>query len=55
MRPDRGSGFADEVDETIVVDISSVTKRHAIGHQQVTATITDDDGPTNFHQQCDGR
>ncbi|TMP96835.1 MAG: hypothetical protein E6L09_14405 [Verrucomicrobia bacterium] len=36
----------DEVDETIVVDISSVTNGTESGTQQVTATITDDDGPT---------
>src|SRR5206468_3892736 len=36
----------DEVDETIVVDISSVTNGTEPGTQQVTATIIDDDGPT---------
>src|SRR5207237_3537148 len=36
----------DEVDETIVVDISSVTNGIESGTQQVTATIIDDDGPT---------
>src|SRR5213075_604032 len=36
----------DEVDETIVVDISSVTNGVESGTQQVTAVITDDDGPT---------
>src|SRR5213075_2785439 len=36
----------DEVDETIVVDISSVTNGTESGTQQVTAVITDDDGPT---------
>src|SRR5205814_6346875 len=36
----------DEVDETIIVDISSVTNGTESGAQQVTATITDDDGPT---------
>ena len=36
----------DEVDETIVVDISSVTNGTESGAQQVTAIITDDDGPT---------
>src|SRR5207248_10410777 len=36
----------DEVDETIVVDISSVTNGTESGTQQVTATILDDDGPT---------
>src|SRR3989454_11307479 len=36
----------DEVDETVVVDISSVTNGIESGTQQVTATITDDDGPT---------
>src|SRR5205823_1627632 len=36
----------DEVDETIVVDISTVTNAVESGTQQVTATITDDDGPT---------
>src|SRR5207247_3399960 len=39
-------GTVDEVDETIVVDISSVTNGVESGTQQVTATITDDDGPT---------
>src|SRR5207302_1993890 len=33
----------DEVDETIVVDISSVTNGSESGTQQVTAAITDDD------------
>src|SRR5207249_1691339 len=33
----------DEVDETIIVDISSVTNGSESGTQQVTATITDDD------------
>src|SRR5438128_1256628 len=36
----------DEVDETIVVDISTVTNGIESGTQQVTATIIDDDGPT---------
>ena len=36
----------DEVDETIIVDVSSVTGGSESGTQQVTATITDDDGPT---------
>src|SRR5205823_9367681 len=36
----------DEVDETIIVDISSVTNGAESGAQQVTAIITDDDGPT---------
>src|SRR5205823_9421831 len=36
----------DEVDETILVDISTVTNAVEAGTQQVTATITDDDGPT---------
>src|SRR5205814_1890801 len=36
----------DEVDETIIVDISSVTNGTESGTQQVTATIIDDDGPT---------
>src|SRR5207245_4981419 len=36
----------DEVDETIVVDISTVTNGTESGTQQVTATIIDDDGPT---------
>src|SRR5207248_8612058 len=36
----------DEDDETIVVDISSVTNGTESGTQQVTAIITDDDGPT---------
>ena len=36
----------DETDETIIVDISSVTNGTESGTQQVTATITDDDGPT---------
>src|SRR5207244_3186982 len=35
----------DETDETIIVDISSVTNGAESGTQQVTATITDDDGP----------
>src|SRR5207249_5329391 len=35
----------DEVDETIVVDISSVTNGSESGTQQVTAAITDDDSP----------
>src|SRR5438477_442009 len=35
----------DEVDETVVVDISSVTNGTESGTQQVTATITDDDPP----------
>ena len=33
----------DEVDETIVVDIATVTNGVEDGVQQVTATITDDD------------
>src|SRR5439155_363588 len=36
----------DEADETIIVDISSVTNGTESGTQQVTAIITDDDGPT---------
>src|SRR5206468_6011396 len=36
---------ADEVDETIIVDISSVTNGTESGTQQVTAVITDDDLP----------
>src|SRR5207247_4758548 len=36
----------DEVDETIIVDISTVTNGIESGTQQVTAIITDDDGPT---------
>jgi len=36
----------DEVDETIIVDISSVTNGTESGTQQVTAVILDDDGPT---------
>src|SRR5439155_18553905 len=36
----------DEVDETIVVDISTVTNGTESGTQQVIATIIDDDGPT---------
>src|SRR5439155_10643262 len=36
----------DEVDETIIVDISSVTNGAESGTQQVTTTIIDDDGPT---------
>src|SRR5207247_1535693 len=36
----------DEADETIVVDISTVTNGTESGTQQVTATIIDDDGPT---------
>src|SRR5438477_1556417 len=36
----------DEVDETIVVDIASVSNGTEPGTQQVTATIIDDDGPT---------
>src|SRR5205085_3684855 len=36
----------DEVDETIVVDISTVTNGTESDTQQVTATIIDDDGPT---------
>src|SRR5438477_2018336 len=35
----------DEVDETIIVDISSVTNGTESGAQQVTATIADDDLP----------
>src|SRR5438034_1099257 len=35
----------DEVDETIIVDISSVTNGTESGTQQVMATITDDDAP----------
>src|SRR5437667_250530 len=35
----------DEVDETIIVDISNVTNGTESGIQQVTATITDDDLP----------
>src|SRR5207245_4347113 len=35
----------DEVDETIVVDISTVLNGTESGTQQVTATITDDDPP----------
>src|SRR5204862_4164792 len=36
----------DEVDETIIVDISTVTNGTESGTQQVTAVIADDDGPT---------
>src|SRR5439155_22203139 len=36
----------DETDETIIVDISSVTNGTESGTQQVVATIIDDDGPT---------
>jgi len=36
----------DEVDETVVVDITSVTNATESGTQQVTTTIDDDDGPT---------
>src|SRR5207253_3602918 len=36
----------DETDETIVVDISSVTNGTESGTQQVTAIIADDDGPS---------
>src|SRR5207249_2321673 len=36
----------DELDETIVVDISTVTNGIESGTQQVTAVIADDDGPT---------
>src|SRR5207249_1037568 len=36
----------DELDETIIVDISTVTNGTELGTQQVTATISDDDGPT---------
>src|SRR5207244_3771172 len=35
----------DEVDETIIVDISGVTNGTESGSQQVTATISDDDPP----------
>src|SRR2546425_346985 len=35
----------DEVDETIIVDISNVTNGTESGVQQVTAIITDDDLP----------
>src|SRR5207244_684987 len=35
----------DELDETIIVDISSVTNGTESGTQQVTAVITDDDLP----------
>jgi YD repeat-containing protein len=35
----------DELNETIVVDISTVTNGAENGTQQVTASITDDDGP----------
>src|SRR5207237_6034494 len=35
----------DEVDETIIVDISGVTNGTESGAQQVTATISDDDSP----------
>src|SRR5206468_1693240 len=35
----------DEVDETIIVDISGVTNGAESGTQQVTATISDDDSP----------
>src|SRR5207245_1979467 len=37
----------DEVDETIVVDISAVTNGIESGTQQATATIIDDDGTTS--------
>jgi len=36
----------DELDETVIVDITSVTNATESGIQQVTATITDDDFPT---------
>src|SRR5206468_3390973 len=36
----------DELDESIIVDIASVTNGTESGTQQVTAIITDDDGPT---------
>src|SRR5207247_9590506 len=35
----------DEVDETVIVDISGVTNGTESGSQQVTAIITDDDSP----------
>jgi hypothetical protein len=37
----------DEADETIIVDIGTVTNAVEIGVQQVTAAITDDDNPPN--------
>ncbi len=39
---------ADEADETVVVDISSVVGGKAAGEQQVTITITDDDERTGL-------
>ena len=36
----------DEVNETVVVDIDSVTGGNESGSQQATTTIVDDDGPT---------
>jgi len=39
----------DELDETIIVDISTVTNGTESGTQQVTATITDDDLPRRLH------
>ena len=37
----------DEVDETVIVDIASVSNGTESGTQQVTATLTDDDLPAN--------
>jgi hypothetical protein len=38
----------DETDETIVVDITSVTNGSELGTQSVTTTITDNERPTNI-------
>ncbi|MBI4392993.1 MAG: DUF1697 domain-containing protein [Euryarchaeota archaeon] len=40
------SDSVDEADETVIVDISSVTNAIEAGTQQVTAVITDDDEPS---------
>ncbi len=46
--------ITDEPDETIVVDIASVTNGLENGSQQVTATINDDDSTPNVTLQLNG-
>jgi hypothetical protein len=40
------SDATDETDETVIIDINTVTNGSESGTQQVTVTILDDDGPT---------
>ncbi len=44
----------DEADETIIIDIDTVTNGREIGHRRVTATITDDDPATSVSLMLTG-